>query len=334
MKMGFYERKWSTLLKGPGATRFKERWEVTRVESLGGAMTKFAFVDAPRLIQKAHTISKFFDRWPYFLKVVTKICSNCVKIIFNQLTQDMKEIETEDGVVKQLADFWNKVPKNVNLKEAERTALMTLAAVDDEEEKLRYRPEYNEVEAIVLEAKNVQGDHEKFMDWLRTRVKKRDELRNVLERYAWRSTISLATKRIFVTESLRNRLHRLLEKISEEREDKKIKALSAELQVKLIQICKEIKAYFRESYLVRERAILMILKVLYIAESVDEYLKKMEEQSYLPKIQTEQARERLKEVIVDEIGKEFNKVLAQEFRIVIHDLEVEKTKERKLAKAA
>lgn len=338
--MGFYTRYWSTLLKGPGATKFKERWEVRRAEKFGGRVTKLLFKDMPRLIEERHGVTKFLGTEHHrglfddFLNAIRKVCFNSVKIIFNQLTQDMSEIREEDGVVKQLADFWNKQPKKEGLKDSERAALINIAAIDKNEEKLRYRPEYNEVEAITIEAKRVEGDHQKFMDWLRTRVKQRVQLRNLLERYAWRTNISDTAREIASTKSLRNRLKGLLERISKQTKDGKFKGLSAELQAELNQICEGIKVYFRKSYLVRERAILMILKVLYITELADKYLGSMVEKHYLPSQQTEEARARLREVIVEEVGKEFNQVLAQEFRIVIHKLEVEESKAERLARAA
>ncbi|MBI2558662.1 hypothetical protein HYW20_05035 [Candidatus Woesearchaeota archaeon] len=331
--MGFYIKKWSTLLKGPGATKFKERWEVRRVEKFGGQVTKFLFKDAPRLIQKEHRITEFYRRFDHFLNAIKKVCSNSVNIIFNQLTQDMTEIRTEEGIVKQISDFWIKLPKIEGLQEVEKRSLKKIAAIDKEEEKLRYRPEYTEVEAIIIEAKRLEGDHQKFMDWLRTRLKERAELRNLLERFAWRSQISISAREISILKNRRDNLKRLLGKISKGPRDK-IKGLVKESEFELNQICKDINTYFRESYLVRERAILMILRVLYIAESADTYLEEMAGKHNLPQQKTEEARTKLRKVIVDEVGKEFNKVLAQEFRIVIKQLEEEGSEAERLARAA
>ncbi len=334
--MGFYTKQWSTLLKGPIMTGLKERFELRRIEKKGGKVSELFLKKFPKIIEEDHAITYFYKKkFPSFLKAIRVVCTNCVNIIFNQLTQDISEIKAEGGIIKQLADFWMNLPKDKDqkFKEIERTALIRLAAIDDEETKLRYRPEYKEVEAITLEAKK-SGDHQEFMDFLRTRVKKNLKLRNLLEKRTWRWEINTSTRCIISTNKLRNDLKNLLKRISKETKNSNLTKLSKELEIELNQICETIKIYFRESYLVRERAILMILKVLYTVEKADEYLKKMVKGGKLPEVQTESAINSLKKMIDKEVGKNFNELLSQEFRIVINKLELEELQAERSAKSA
>lgn len=104
------------------------------------------------------------------------------------------------------------------------------------------------------------------------------------------------------------------------------------MENELNQVCTEIKTYFQESYLARERAILMILKALYVAEAADDYLKRMVERHYLPAQSTQDLRNKLAGA-VSEVGEKFHNVISQEFRILIHKFEVEESEALKLARA-
>lgn len=333
--MGYYIWRYGTIFRGPRATSLKERWEIRRLESEAAHLTHEVFNQFPEEVKKRHTITHFFERTiPRFIGNFKKLCENCFKIEANQLSQDISELKEEEGVIAQLHDFWGKVPKDQiggQMISIERKSLLTLAQEDKKDELLN-REEYNEVEAIINEAKKFD-DHQKFMIWLRTRIKKRQQLRNVLEGFSWRSSVRASTRELLATKDLRAQLRRLLERISKEINQSNFKRLSGELQEELNLICSKIRNYFKESYLVRERAILTILKAFYTLEYADTFLQESIKQHELPSQQTQEARNKLNEVI-EEVGKKFHNIVAQEFRIVIHDLEKEEREAERLARAA
>ena len=90
--MGFYAKNWSTLFKGPGATKFKERWEIRRIEKFGGHATKLLFNEFPRLVEKEHRVTEFLRKLDKFIVAIKKVSHNSFNVLFNQLTQDKKHI--------------------------------------------------------------------------------------------------------------------------------------------------------------------------------------------------------------------------------------------------
>ena len=333
--MGYYFWRLGTVFRGIRATGFKEKWEIRRLEAEAARLTHSLFHEFPKETKIKHTITHFFKRViPEFIKNFKKLCENSFKIEANQLSQDITETKEEDSVIKQLSDFWGKMPKNQmgeNILSIERNFLLKIAQEDNKDELIN-RDEYNEVEAIINEAKNFK-DHQRFMVWLRTRIKKRQQLRNVLEGFSWRRSVRISTGEILMTKTLRAKLKQLLEKISREINQSNFKKLSNELQEELNIICNHIRNYFKHSYLVRERAILTVLKAFYILEYADTHLQDSVERHELPANQTQEARNQLNEVI-EEIGKKFHNIVTQEFRIVIHDLKKEEREAERLAKAA
>ena len=333
--MGYYIWRYGTFFKGPRVTSLKERFEIRRLESEAAHLTHEVFNQFPEEVKKKHSITHFFNKTlPRFVKNFNKLCENCFKIAANQLSQDISELKEEEGIIAQLRDFWGRVPKNQmgnQIISIERKSLLILAQEDKKDELLN-RDEYNEVEAIINEAKKFD-DHQKFMVWLRTRIKKRQQLRNILEGFSWRRSVRASTRYLLATKDLRAQLRRLLEKISKEISQSNFERLSGELQQELNLICSKIRNYFKESYLVRERAILTVLKAFYTLEYADTFLQESVTQHELPTQQTQEARNKLNQTI-EETGKKFHNIVTQEFRIVIHDLEKEEREAERLARAA
>ena len=162
--MGSYIWRWGTIFRGPRATGFKERWEIRRLENEAARLTYYVFKQFPKEIKIKHTITHFFEIViPKFIKIFKKLCENSFKIAANQLSQDIAELKEEDGVIKQLRDFWGKMPKNQigeNILSIERASLLTIAQ-EDKKDELINRDEYNEVEAIINEAKKFE-DHQRY----------------------------------------------------------------------------------------------------------------------------------------------------------------------------
>lgn len=334
--MGYYIWRWSTIFKGPRATKFKEVWEIRRLESEAYKLDNYIRIGFPKEIKTAHTITHFLEKTiPKFIKNFEELCENCFKIEANQLSQDIAEIKEGDGVIKQLRDFWDKMPKNEigkNILDIERKFLLKIVQ-EDKKDELTKRNQYNEVEAIINQAKKV--DHLAFMAWLRTRIKNRAELRNVLEGYSWRRSVRISTRWILSIKKLRVQLRKLLESISKEINQSNFRILSSKLQANLDIICEGIRNYFRQSYLVRERAIVSSLKAFYNVEYVIDYLRESADKYHheLPKKQTEEAINKLN-VSIEKVGKKFHDIVAQEFRIIINNLEKEEREAETLAKAA
>lgn len=211
--MGFYTKYWSTLFKGPRATKLKLTFGVRRAEKFGGLLDHLYIKDWPKQIEKRHGVTQFLKRTgPKFIETFRKLCNRCFNILFNQLTQDLTELKAEDGVIKVMADYWNKTSKVSNLKDIERLMLEKIFK-EDKKDEFYERDEYKEVEAIIIEAKKFIRDRETFMNWLRTRLKQRAQLRKLLEGIVWRRSVRLATREILLTKNSGSRLRTLLNRI-------------------------------------------------------------------------------------------------------------------------
>lgn len=317
--MGFYLEYWSTLLKGPLATRFKISREVGRIEKFSNRAMDLLFHKFPDLIEKEHKVTYFLTVFVKFVTAIKKTGHNCFEVLYNESTQDMTEIKEIEGILKELGEFWQKMPAKQQFKKIELEFLLHVAQALKEDEG-QEREEYKEIEAIINEALEAKKDHERFMNALRVRFKQKEKLHNIFERIAWRKSVRTAKYDLAKTHQVKKELFKLLKKITGERSSSKLDSYARELETLLNEAKDGIAQMIKESYLVKERAILMVLRVLYIVETADKTIKKAVDKRLLPRQASEEKLLTLNEA-VNEIGKDFRTTIAQEFRIVIHDVE-------------
>lgn len=329
--VGFYTKYWSTLLKGPSATRIKLRFEIKRTIKFSNMASNLLFHKFKFLIEKEHRVSYFLKELRKFVTYVKKTGNNCFQVLFNESTQDMSEFREVHAILQEIGEFWQKVPRLKILKRIELDFLLHILNVLKDDE-LKEREEYKLVLAVVNEAAT-KDDHQKLMAMIRDRFKSmgKTKLQNLFERMEWRREARITKKEIDATKIVKKELWKLLYKLSKERDSGKLEQLAGELKIQLDSIKVHVGNMFKESYLVKERAILMVLRIIYIVDYADKWLKLEEERNLIPKQQTEEGLLTLKEAM-HHLGKDFNKSIAQEFRIVIHDIE-ELEKEAKILEA-
>ena len=319
--MGFYAKYWSTLLKGPGATRFKIRSEIKKIENFSNMASDLLFHKFPYLIEKEHRVTYFLKQLTKFVTAVKKTGENCFKVLFNESTQDMSELRVVEEILQEMGEFWKKMPRKKILKDIELRFLLHIIQVLKDDE-IKERDEYKLIEAIINESINSKNDHQKLMAMVRDRFKKMDQskLHGIFERIEWRKEARISKDEINATRSLKKQLWNLLDKISREKNDTKLEDLAQQLDGKLNEVKVHIAKMFKESYLVKERAILMILRIIYLVDYADTYLKGTEGKHLIPQKPAEEGLLTLKQAI-EHLGRDFNNIIAQEFRIVIHDVE-------------
>ena len=319
--MGFYAKYWSTLLKGPGATRFKIRSEIRKIENFSNQASHLLFHEFPRLIEKEHRVTKFLKVLVKFVTTVKKTGENCFKVLFNESTQDMRELKEVEGILQEIGEFWKKMPMNKLFKKIELDFLLQIINVLKNDE-IKEREEYKLVAVIINESINSKNNHERFMAEVRKRFKEMDvkKLAKIFERIVWRKEARISKQEISATHSVKKQLWNLLDKITKEKNETKLKQLAQQLESKLNEMKMHIANMFKQSYLVKERAILMVLRIIYIADYANVYLKLREERKLVPAEPTEKGLLSLEEAI-RHLGADFNKTIAQEFRIIIHDIE-------------
>ena len=109
---------------------------------------------------------------------------------------------------------------------------------------------------------------------------------------------------------------------------KEIQKLEGDFQ----KVSYDIASMYKLSYLVKQRAFLLFMRLLYIAEQCQKYVAKETGKHDAPAITDKQLLEDFSEAMKD-LTSDF-RVVAQEFRIVIHDLERDIREAESLARAA
>ncbi|HLG23703.1 MAG TPA: hypothetical protein VI564_02105 [Candidatus Nanoarchaeia archaeon] len=331
--MGFYAEYWSTLFKSPGPTAFKIRRRIRKIERLSKRAENLLYHDFPELVEKEHKVTKFLKEFVKFIREIKGIGGNCFEILFNEMTQDMSEFHEVDEILKELDDFWKKMPSHKIFRKLELEFLLKLIKTLQSDE-VQDRAEYREVEAIINEAntKNVEKEHEDFMATIRDRFKQKKQMHNMFESLAWRRGSKLVRRAIKATQAHRNEMWAILKKASKKStQENEMKKYAIKLEVQLNAIGDNVALMVKESYLVKERAILMVFRLIYIADTAKKSVREEVNKHFLPSAPVNEDFKALEEAVAH-IGKDFHNTLSQEFRIVIHDISKLEVEAKKLEK--
>ncbi|MDP3766039.1 MAG: hypothetical protein Q8R04_06005 [Nanoarchaeota archaeon] len=326
---GFWFRYFSTFFRGPGITRWKERAEIGRVEVHAGKAQHLLFVDFPELLEKKHGVTEFLKKFTKFVHEVKEAGDNAFMVLFNELTQDLTEEKEIENILSDLDFHMKRLPQ-----EARNLVKYYMKNEGEiiEREIHKVRKEYWEGSAIINEATKVRGDKEALMGKIRQWLKRKESLKNALERFTWRGEVAGSRRGISETHDTRQQLNRTFGKIAEHYSVGKSRKLTDELHAELEAMCKAVAHMFNESFMVKERAILFILKLMYIAENADEFTRMEVNKSFAPEEQTGEIEDKLAQA-VEHLGRDFHDAIEQGFRISLHHLEQEKGKVERIAKA-
>lgn len=323
--MGFYTKYFSTILRGVRATSWKERIEARRAIRKfrrGGKEVKSTI----KLIEE-HGVTKSESETRKALDALSKSAEEAYKFIFNVITQDKALVKAEQSILQALLELSQVTGKDPTLMKLERDLAL---AILDGTKNYKYaergeRQEYQQVMLIVNEAK---ANRNKFMANLRLMFKDEDTIsllsRFPMARGATREKIDvLDLQRIaYDIRALKGRFKPKLEKEAEH-----------ELLKDKQKVVADLRDAFYNSYTIKKRDTMLVLRVLYYVHYLKEMLRNYIEKHYLPKVQTEQAIERI-EKIENAIVQDFQTV-AQGFRIVIAAIEkLDKEAERDIAELA
>lgn len=315
--MGFWMSFYSQIFRGPRATAFKSKRKSRRAERYGELVQDMASVEFPRLLEEEHRVTEFLKKFVKFVHYVKESGESAFDILFNELTQDI----AEENEIKTILD---ELKKNINKmgRKAKNIVKYYLAQAGKRIQKEEHdeRAEYREVAAIINQAKKFREDKEAFMNVLRTWLKTKAQLHKVLEGVVWRREISLSKRGVITTKSLKSRINSTLVKISAHFNANRNEPLTPELENELKELSYLIARTFNESYLVKERAILFVLRIMYIAETADENVRLEVNKHFAPEKPVEEIEDKLGQAI-EHLGQKFHDVVEQGFRISIKRLE-------------
>ncbi len=329
--MGFYWQWFSEFFRSTGSLTRKEKRRINRAEAQGGRAQVLFAVKFPLEIEERHTITKFIADFKKFTEYVEKGDHNSYLVIFYELAKDIGEFKDVHEALVALKELWDGLPEESKGVEREILShfIILLGGQD-----IQLRNQYTEVEAIVNEAKKL--DHQQLMDALRTRFKKKVKMKNLLERYVWKRSANATRNDILITRDNSRRIRGEVKRIhaSVHRGDNVVNFDSVKrVKKSTAEIAQALADFGQKSYLVRERAILMVIKILYLCEQAKDFLRNEAEKNFIPKKTAIEGTETLNRG-AEKISKDFHDVVSQEFRIAIHDVEGDIQLSKELKKAA
>ncbi|MBI3035685.1 hypothetical protein HYY71_05175 [Candidatus Woesearchaeota archaeon] len=313
------------MLKGVRATSWKERIEARR------AVKRFRkgsreYVRAMTLIEE-HKVTSALRKLKKALEALGVSSHNADAFIFNVLTEDKALVKAEIGILQALLELSQVTRNDPPLRKLERD--LAIAILDGTKNyKFAERGERKEYQQIMLIVNEAKADRNKLMANLRLMFQKEANVsilaRLPLARGATREKVDIL------------RLQRIAQRIRSLKARFKPK-LEKEAEKELIQdtqeIAADLKDAFYNSYTIKKRDILLVLKILYDLHNIKELITKSIQQHYLPQQPSQELLEMI-EKTENAIVQDFQTV-AQGFRIVIAAIEkLDKEAEKEVGELA
>ena len=306
--MGYYTKYFSTLFKGTRATAWKERVEARR--AIRQLRIGDVFYEKAMGLIEEHRVTAALRKIRTAIKSLANSAKNADAFIFNVVTQDDSQAKAELDILKALMELSQVIPKgDATLLKLERNLILAVlvGTQKDPFAEKGERAEYRQVELITNEAEN---DKERLMGKLRLMFQKKDTV-SILSRIPMRRGASRQKTDILGLRNVAKKIRSLKARFKPNRE----KAAEQELVVDTQEVVADLKDAFRNSYLIKKRDLIIILKILYDLHSLRLLILNSIEKHYLPQQPGNE--------LIDEIGKiestivkDFHPV-AQGFRIVI-----------------
>lgn len=326
---GFWFAYLSQVFRKPWASRLKERKHAGRAEKFAAMARELGEVEFPVLLEEEHRVTEFLKKFVQFVHDVKEAGHSAFQVLFNELTQDLAEEELIDKVIDVLRKNITRMPrggKNIVKKRLLESAYRV------QQEEHNERDEYWAVNAVMNEAKKFKDDKEALMAKIRTWFKTKERFIKVLEQFKWRGEIAGSKQAISETEGIEAKIESTLSKIDAYVRENRGENLTRELDAELVELTRDITKMFLKSYAVKERAILFVFRLMYLAENVDERIKLRVNEYLAPKKPVEKIEDKLG-LAVEHLGQEFHDVVEQGFRISMHKLDKEEKELEELAAA-
>ena len=309
--MGFWTKYYSTLLKGVRATAWKERIEARR------AVRKFRkggheYEHAIKLIQR-HRVTSALRELKKALEALGASSHNADAFIFNVLTEDKALVHAEMSILQALLELSQVTQNDPTLRKLERALAQ---AMFNGTKYYKFaepgeRAEYKQVLLILNEAK---GNRNKLMANLGLMFK-REVTASWLERYPWTRGATREKIDILALQRIALRIRVLKAKFKPKLE----KEAERELTKEITEIAAELEDAFRNSYSIKKRDIILILKILYDLHTIQGLIEDSEQKHFLPKDPSKELLSMI-EKTENAIVQDFQSI-AQGFRIVIAAIE-------------
>ena len=307
--MGYYTKYFSTIFRGLTMTTWKERSEARRLIYELKNEDNLLYKKIVKKVEEEHKVTSALEDLNKLIRELRKSAENSEKLLFNQLTVDLQILEAEKDILKALKELSQKTGSNVVLHKLERELALSiyegtkLAEAQD-------REEYKQVLLIIDEA---EAHHKDFMQAIRLRFQKED-FQTILARFAIRAEISRERKDIQLLKKLAGDIRRLTTKIRSmnKKDEGEVRRV---LEKDYLQIRDALKDAFYQSYMIKKRDTMMVLKILNNLNNLKEFLIRWAKEHDLPLTSVQNLLNEITK-LESSIVKEFQPI-AQGMRIII-----------------
>ena len=308
--MGYYTKYFSTVFRGLTMTSWKERVEARRLVK---ALKREDYLLYKKIVKKVeeHKVTSALEDLNAITKELRKSAENAEKLLFNQETVDIQILNAEKDILQALKELSKKTGSNVVPHKLERELALSiyegtrLAEAQD-------REEYKQILLIVNEA---DQHHKQFMEAIRLRFQE-EGVQTILARFAIRAEISREKRDIQLLKKIARDIRALIAKIktmSKKDEEEVRKTLEKDY----LQIRDALKDAFYQSYMIKKRDTMMVLKILNNLNNLRNFLIRWAKEHDLPLASVQNLLNEITKLEIS-IAKEF-KPIAQGMRIIIEE---------------
>ncbi|MBI2107622.1 hypothetical protein HYT54_00700 [Candidatus Woesearchaeota archaeon] len=331
--MGYYTQYFSTLLKGVWATAFKERREAKRAVANLKKAIPMLYGSLFKDIEE-HRVTKALNLEQRLIKRLKASLENAYKLLFNEETQESSLLKAVGEIFEALHEFSMETDKrSVSLAEMNQfdqikrirreMALAIYAGLKKGESEER-----EELKPVMLIINMSGSGFNKFMEAVRTAFKEKG-VQSALTRFAMRREIGAVKGDINRLRGIKGDIIGLKNKIAR---GEKLEGVVSKLSGEKDHL-QYINEAFYESYLLKKRDMLLVLKALYDLNMLKRFNDMWVGKSWMPQQAVLDRNEAIDE-IERKVSQEFH-VIAQAFRIMIDKTErLEKVAQRMEGEAA
>jgi len=332
--MGYYTKYFSTLLKGIWFVSFKERREARRALANLKSGSKQLYENLLEKVEEQHRVTKAIDLEKRLIARLKASLENAYNLLFNAEMQESKFLKVTEETLKELHEMSTEIDKrSVSLNQMGyfkqlKQIRMEIAVAIYKGLKKGESEEREEFKPVMLVINMAHEEHNKFMEAVRLAFKEK-ETQTALTRFAMRREIVLIRSDINKIKKIKKKIIKLKNKISK---GVKLEIIISELTSEKNHL-QYITDAFYESYLLKKRDMLIVLKALYDLNMLGRFNEMWVDKNWMPR-QAVLDKNKAIEEVEQKISEEFH-VVAQAFRIMIEKIgKLERVAQKMEAEAA
>lgn len=316
--MGYYTEYFSTVFKGLGASTFKIKRGARKLVREVKQEDALIYKKIINLIREHRVTKGLKDLEALKVKMKDSI-ERAQNLIFNVITVDRTAVAAEKEVLDALKELSREAGKfggkNAKLLlELEEGIAKALA----EETKKGIGGEREEYKLVMNIINDASKDKKNFMTNLRLSFQTLTRQTN-FARWAMRAEIISEKRDIRALQAIASLIKKYVRDIkTHTNSTKPQEQLIREMKGWYSKIINSVRDFYKESYLIKKRDLLLVIKILVNANLLEMQLERWKKESFIPRDAADHLIDFLRNEVEGKLNKSFE-TIAQGFRILIHD---------------